>query len=309
MKTKNVLLSMAIAALFLAGCSKENDSPIEDGSSNYVSIKAGIGQFLTKSHNATTFNDGAVIGVYAWTGDAATITATEKKDYTYFGTAWTATTAMTWPDITTNHYFLGVYPTPDHLLSTNPSTAEGSTDGSFIADTYTLNTANDDNSDLLIATNTGGINGSTTDAVSLTFNHIMAKLTINLTFASEFTTSQTVSSVTVNAKAKATINYLTKAVTESSTETAADITMPAVTANTVYSSIMVPQNISDIIITISGETNKYKLADPDIDLTSGVNQILNLTVGKDGLVTLTSTGIADWTDATGTGTAVEVTGA
>jgi len=304
MKTKNVLLSMAIAALFLAGCSKENDSPIEDGSSNYVSIKAGIGQFLTKSHNATTFNDGAVIGVYAWTGDAATITATEKKDYTLSGTDWTATTAMTWPDITTNHYFLGVYPTPDHLLSTNPSTAEGSTDGSFIADTYTLNTANDDNSDLLIATNTGGINGSTTDPVSLTFNHVMAKITINLTYASEFTITPTPTSVTVNAKATATIDYITKGVTP--TGEASDITMPTLSENAT-TSIMIPQTINNIIILINSKEYKWTPTGEDGVLAQGEHRTLTLTVGVDGTVELTSTGIIDWDETTGTGTAIEVT--
>jgi len=302
MKTKKVLLSMAIAALFMTGCSKENDSPIEDGSSNYVSINASIGQFLTKSPTATAFTSGDNIAVYAWTGSKTEITPeTTKKDYSFDEADWAVITApgISFKDLTTDYYFMGRYPTTPEISS-------------FTADNYTLDPTKQEQSDILVATSTNDdINGANAaTAVSLGFTHIMAKLTINLSYGTDdFASTPTVTAVTVNAKSTATIDYLTKAVTESSTETAADITMPVVTANQVYSSIMIPQNIGDIIITIDGETNKYKLADPDIDLTSGVNQILNLTVGKDGLVTLTSTGIADWTDATGTGTAVEVTGA
>jgi len=306
---------MTIAVLFLSGCSKENDYPIEDGPSNYVKFNTGI---LTKSPTATAFTTGDNITVYHWSGDngSTVITSgTTKKDYSFDGNNWDVTEAsapaISWPDLTTNYYFMGVYPTPDHDIP------------DFTADPYTLDISNEEKSDLLIATNTGGINGSTTDPVSLTFTHAMAELTINLHYASEIIPAPTINNVTVKvyAKSAATVNYLTKTVTP--TDLAADdIDIPTVANCTVTykdllyvattSSIMVPQTIGNITITITDasdvQTNYTYSATNDL-LTAGKNNIFYLKIGKDGTVKLDNDKISinDWESGTENGTAIEAT--
>jgi len=111
----------------------------------------------------------------------------------------------------------------------------------------------------------------------------MSKLTINLILVTEFLTFPTLNSVKVNAVSVGTINYLSKTV--ALTGLAEDISIPAIKANTKYSSVMLPQTMGDIIIKIGDEIYKYS-SDPSIVLTSNKNNTLNLTLGKDGLFLL-----------------------
>jgi len=198
---------------------------------------------------------------------------------------------MSWTDLTTNYYFFGVYPTSDHVIA------------DFTADPFEL-VANQITSDVLIATYVTGMNGSNAIAVPLVFTHSMAKFTINLSHGTEWTTTPTVSSVTVsNAYDNATINYITKEVTP--TGTATDISMPIETTNSVYASVMIPQSISGAITIVIDATDYVYTPDTPISLTAGKNFILSLVVGHDGTVTIdgdsSKTKIIDWTTATGSG--------
>ena len=71
---------------------------------------------------------------------------------------------MLWADNTSDHYFLGIYPERN-----------GATD--YDADPYTLDFNNQTASDLLVARTTAKPTGS---AVKLEFEHVMAKLVVNL---------------------------------------------------------------------------------------------------------------------------------
>ena len=287
---KKILLSLTIVALLFAGCSKENDDSIEDFTSKYVSINATMD--LSTKATATAFESGDVIGVYAWNGSDETITAgTEKKDYGYDGSDWSTLNPMEWTDLTTNYYFFGVYPTTDHVVD------------DFTADPFEL-VSNQITSDILIATYLTGMNGSNAIAVPLVFTHAMAKFTINLSHGTEWTTTPTVSSVTVSgAYDNATINYLTKVVTPTGKTT--DISMPILSANSEYESVMIPQSISGDITIVIDKTDYVYTPDTPIVLTAGKNYILSLVVGHDESVTIdpdpSKTKIIEWTTVTGSG--------
>lgn len=275
---------MAAGFFGLVGCDSENEPQVPQA--EYITITPTIGQMsrITTSENGSqTFSKDDAISVYAWTGDKAepisSKLAVNNSINTFNGTTWSANPKMMWKDETSKHYFLGVYPT---RTVTN-----------FTADPYTLNSENQTASDLLVALNTTGLTASTTP-VNLEFNHVMAKLIVNLTFRSHWASTPTVTSVSANAKSTATVNYLTNgktAVTASGQTTA--IALPAVKANTTYSSIMIPNSgLKTIEIVIDGITYTYT---GDVTLSSGKYTTLDLVVGRDE-ITLGNISINDWTE-------------
>lgn len=279
---KVFLLSIAASVFSLTGCDSEDEpSSSED---RLITINPTIGQMsrVTTSENGSqTFTKDDAISVYAWTGDKAEPIASElvvnNSINTFDGTTWSANPMMMWLDDTTKHYFLGVYPTRS---ITN-----------FTADPYTLNPENQSVSDLLVAVNTTGLTAST-NPVNLEFNHVMAKLVVNLSFRSNFKTAPTVTSVSANAQKTAIVNYLTNgATTVTASGNATTITLPEVKANATYSSIMIPESgLKSINILIDGTTFTYT---GDIALTSGKYTTVNLVVGRDEVI-LGNVTINDW---------------
>ena len=286
MKIEKILLSFMITALLTLGCSTGNEpsSTLES-----IKIDASINNLLKGSD--LTFNNADVIGVYSWTGESSQIVISEKKDYKYSSASvlWSTDIPMMWPDLTTDCYFLGVYPTRNI--------------SDFAVDNYKLDVSKQTDSDLLLATNLSkGMNGSMGTPISLIFNHLMSKLTVNLDFGPEFSQVPTVSAVEVNAIIEGTINYLSKEVTlVGSSE---DISIPPVFPNKEYTSVMIPQAIGVITAKIDDKEYKY-FPNNSIILEPGKNFILRLTV-KDNKLIPTNFSIIDWIIETTTGEAVKI---
>ena len=265
---------IAAAALLLLGCIKEPDA----GS---IVVEASIGAPTKVAYDGakSSFAAGDKIAVYAWTGSASEVPVTRVVDgvvNTFDGSAWTPASLMRWRNGSDAHYFLGV--SPVHAIS------------SFTADEYILDPADYAANDLLFAANLGGVK-SGDGAVKLGFRHAMAKLAVNLSFRDQFGGTPEVSAVTLSAKTKASVNYLTQTV--SATGDAASVSLPAATANSCYSAILVPQDgIRKITVTIAGKDYVYA-AGEDIPLASGQVTTLNLTVGKDKLE-FSGVTIKDW---------------
>lgn len=200
---------------------------------------------------------------------------------TYDGTNWTASPQMLWKDMITPHYFLGVYPT------------RAITD--FVEDTYALDVTKQEQSDLLVAVNRGTDNAgfiASNTAVPLQFDHVMAKLIVNLSFRNQWATTPTVTNVTTsNLKDKATVNYLTKTATVTAEE-ATNIELQVATTNTTYQSIMVPQAGDNVTITIKIGEKNY-IYNGTVKLEGGKYTTVNLIVGRDE-ITLGSVSINDW---------------
>ena len=269
MRTKNVLLTL-LAATAMTGCNKADD-PQEV--SKLITINAGVGT-LTRA-TATAFVKDDQVSIYAWTGSNTTVQTplvVDNSVNTYDGTNWTASPQMLWKDNTSAHYFIGVHP------------VKAITD--FTADAYATTP------DLLVATVLGS-GQKATDAdgeVAMTFDHVMARLDVNLTFRTEFGNNPAVSSVTVNAQPGAKVNYLTKTATADGA--AAEVAMMMTTANIAYSQVVATQGINKITIKIGDKDYVYNNT-AGFALLAGKIQTVNLIVGRDK-IELGSVTINDW---------------
>ena len=277
MRTPYIFILAAASALAIAACGKLSES------SPAITIEAGIGTMtkVATDGDKATFESGDKISVYAWLGSATEVPATRVVDgvVNTLGSdgKWTPASQMLWDDKTSKHYFLGVSPVRSVT--------------SFSADTYTLDPADYVASDLLIATNTGGITPSATP-VKLAFDHAMARLDVNLSFRNQWTTAPTVTSVTASAKKTATVDYLAKKVT--ATGDAAVIALKA-KDNVIWSGLQVPQEgVRTLTITIDG-TDFVFTHTADIPLVGGKYTTVNLTVGRDKIELASDITIADWT--------------
>ena len=261
------IFTLAMAVIALAACTNETEG--WDNLSNPITIDATM---ASESRAATkdAFAAGDAISVYAWTGDATALPATyvvENSTNTFDGTKWTASPQMLWKDGTTAHHFIGIC----------PARAISNTE-------YTLA----DDGDLMVAITEDVAPSS--NPVSLAFDHLMAKLRVNLTFRNQWTETPAVTSVTAFAKTAATIDYLAKTVTATGND-AANV-MTAVTANTQYEALMVPQECKKVSIVIGDKTYTYN---GSITLASGKVATLNLNVGRSE-ITLEGITVNPWTE-------------
>nr|WP_293552714.1 fimbrillin family protein [Prevotella sp.] len=291
MKKKTYLFALMAMALTLGSCS-DNENGIGGETSKYITVSTSIGNMTrvaTDEKGGQTFEEGDEISVYAWTGDATIAPETRERVVNnainkLTNGSWVSTPQMLWKNNRDKHYFIGVYPTA--AIS------------DLTAGEYTFDVNKQTESDLLVAVNKDGLsyNVDEQQTVPLTFTHVMAKLVVNLTYKNQWgTEGPTVEKVAVgNAAKKATVNYLTKAVTPSAVaEDKADFDMPALTANKQYASIIIPQDgVQKITITIGGKDFIYDNGTP-FKFESGKITIVNLEVGRD-VIKLGDVNISDW---------------
>ena len=275
-------LTLAAALLLLVGCAKDPAFPDAGG----ITVEASIGAMTKVATDgaASSFEAGDKIAVYAWTGSAAAVPAERIVDGVVNSLGsdgkWTPASQMLWKPGSDAHYFLGVSPVR--------------TISDFTADAVTLSGtyASDD---LLIAQKFDGVKPGS-GAVALSFQHVMARLTVNVKVRNEFSASATVH-VAVTAKSGATVNYLAGTVSATGDASALSLTAAA-SAPTGYthsfSGIQVPQDgVKTIVVTVDGIAYTYT-AGEDIPLTSGHHTTLGLLVGKDK-IELSGVSVSDWT--------------
>ena len=277
MKTTILTIVAFATAISFTACNNDDNNAIE--TSKYITVDAGVGS-LTRA-TATAFEKADEISVYAWTGSNTTVPAdlvVFNSINTYDGKSWTANPKMLWNDLTTPHFFIGVYPT------------KGIVD--FAADHY-INTP-----DVLVANVLGEGRKASNGIVPMTFDHIMARLDVNLSFRDQWNGTPTVTSVSTQAQPEATVNYLTKTATTAGS--VKNVKLTAQTANTIYVTTVAPQSINKIDILIEGKMYTYNHPTP-LKLEKGKMQTINLIVGRDQ-ITLGSVTINNW------GTGEEING-
>lgn len=288
MKTLRTI-ALAMLAATLTACSNDDNG---GKAPKYINIDAQLSQ-PTKTTIAAdgtmSFTSGDAISVYAWTGSASTLPTTADgfvvagNTNTFNGSTWTASPQMLWKDLTSPHFFIATYPQRD-ITQTN----------------FTLDTSKQDECDLMVATNLGtdskGIIATET-AIPLAFDHLMAKLQVNLQFRNQWGESGPTSvAVSINSKSSATIDYLAKSVTP--TGDASYINLPSVAAAVEgyaksYESIVIPvSDLKNIKIAIDGHDYIYT-HDTAIQLQGGKTTIVNLMVGRNE-ITLGSMSIKGW---------------
>lgn len=286
MNIKNLLL--ATTAALLAACSTDSESPAPQAPEQ-IRVTASVGAMTRTVTDGvtTTFEPDDRISVYAWTGSADAVPSALVVDNsvnTFDGSAWTSDPQMLWADMSSAHYFLGIYPERD---VTN-----------FTTDGYTLDVADQEASDLLVAVQTGtdgeGLKASG-NPVPLTFEHVMAKLIVNLNFRDQWGGTPEVTAVkAVSVAASATVDYLSKTLTGTDRR---DIVLPGSTPADGYAlgyaSVMIPQTgFNTISVSIAGQNYTYTHP-TDIPLVRGEYTTVNLIVGRDR-IELGSVTVNDW---------------
>lgn len=279
MKRKLIYPALALAAALWTGCSKEEAAP---PSSRDIEITAQIGTLTRATDRA--FDAGDRISVYAYeSGDDTRMVVGGVANTLQADGSWTAAAPMKWKDDATAHDFVAVYP------------ENGSLTG-FASQTLTLG---DDlrANDLLIATATGrrAANG----AVPLTFDHVMSRVAVHLTFSDNSAPAPVVDEVVLCCRLSATIDYAAKTVTAAGP--AATMTMtPAATAHS-YTAVTCPQTLpageAMIVVSISGKDYTF-VHTAALVLEAGRHRDINLTVNgtapEDLTLSLGSITVNDW---------------
>ena len=287
MNIKNLLL--ATTAILLAACSTDSDVlPPQDLGQIRVTASVGAMTRVAHSGNSTTFETNDRISVYAWLGadnDMQRLVVDNSINTLGGDGTWTAEPQMLWADNTSDHYFLGIYPERN-----------GATD--YDADPYTLDFNNQTASDLLVARTTAKPTGS---AVKLEFEHVMAKLVVNLSFRNEWTTAPEVASVTATACTEATVNYLENPVEVTPATGQNLVVIPFTGTSASFAGIMIPRQSGFRTINVTLENGKvYTYThSADIDLQPGRYTTVNLVLGRDR-IELDDAGInvSDWENGT-----------
>lgn len=289
MKTKNIIKTSVTAALLvLTACTNEHEPgnvPAKD-----IRVDAFIGQTtrVTTDGNESAFEPGDRISVYAWLGadnNMQRLVVDNSINTLGDDGTWTANPQMMWADNTSDHYFLGIYPERN-----------GATD--YDADPYTLDFNNQTASDLLVARTTAKPTGS---AVKLEFEHVMAKLVVNLSFRNEWTIAPEVVSVTAVACTEATVNYLENPVEVTPATGQNLVVIPFTGTSASFAGIMIPGQSGFRTINVTLENGKvYTYThSADIDLQPGRYTTVNLVLGRDR-IELDDAGInvSDWENGT-----------
>ena len=270
MKTSNKYIVLAAMALTFAACTQEEDfTPQMDGDA--VKINATIGALQTRvaysgDNGVTNFVNGDAIKV-------ENLMRTSKNEATYTttdGTNWTTTDAMVW-NSTSKNKFQAYYPVAEY--------------SSY--DMFTIPTDQSDATKLASAdwmtASTGEIDKPGNGVLDLNFQHRLAKVTVNLTFSSQYPEGyQHVSDFTF---------YTNE-------ETQQAIT-PLANSETSYTAILRPGEYADessfIYLEMDGIEEHYVLGKTTaaINLEAGKHYTFTLKVGKD-VVSIDEVTVADW---------------
>ena len=166
-------IALAALTLSFAACEQEDINPAVQGDPDAVKINATIGALQTRvaygENGATNFVNGDAIKV-------VNLMRTSKNEATYTttdGTNWTTTDAMVWNSSSKNK-FQAYYPVAEY--------------SSY--DTFTIPTDQSDATKLASAdwmtASTGEIDKPGNGVLDLNFQHRLAKVTVNLTFSSQY---------------------------------------------------------------------------------------------------------------------------
>lgn len=298
-KSLSILALMAATAA-LWGCSSHDNYEQPKGyQAEYITITTNIaGATRLGSNNVSTyFVPDDSVSIYAWTGanDAAPPADLRVVDNSInvldASQEWIAKPQMLWKNPYERHYFVGVYPANKTSVADMANVP------------YTLDTGNQERSDVLIATKSDGVLPSKYP-VDLEFRHVMSRLLVSATFGDQWGgQSPKVDKVVLgNVATSATINYATRTVTP--TTDRRDLELPE-SASDQYLSVLVPQSgVNTVTFTIEGK--EYSYTHPtDIELKSDRMVFLYLNVGRDEIslrgMRIVNWGVGDVIDANTSG--------
>ena len=266
-------IALAALTLSFAACEQEDINPAVQGDPDAVKINATIGALQTRvaysgDNGVTNFVNGDAIKV-------ENLMRTSKNEATYTttdGTNWTPTDAMVWNSSSKNK-FQAWYPVAEY--------------SSY--DTFTIPTDQSDatkfaSADWMTAS-TGEIDKPGNGVLDLNFQHRLAKVTVNLTFSSQYPEGN---------------QHVSDFIFFTNEETPQAIT-PLANSETSYTAILRPGEYADesyfIYLMMDGieEHDVLGKTTAAINLEAGKHYTFTLKVGKD-VVSIDEVTVADWNE-------------
>lgn len=273
---RTIIITAAAAALMLGACTKTGEVETPE----FITVSSGIGtmsKVTTAADGSQSFSEGDKISIYAWTGAPAPVPAADARvvdnSINTLGKdgKWTAVPQMLWKNLTENHYFIGIYP------------ANAQSVADFAKLSHKVDVADQTGSDILIANELSG-KIAQSNPVPLTFDHVMAKVSIELTYRNQWADEYedgipAVEEVYIaNVASDATIDCLNKAVTAGTDK--AKFALPQIEENKKYVSVIVPQTgVKSVIVKINGRNYTYTHRE-DFKFESGKITTIKLIVGR-----------------------------
>jgi hypothetical protein len=286
MKQIAFIASAALLTLVtLASCSREDPA----GRAQRITLEAVIGAptRATTYGKSEVFNPGDQVSLYAWTGSSEFI----PSDLVVGGVvnelqqngSWKSASDMFWKNAVTPHYFLSLYP--------------ARTVTNFVADRFQLVPSNYEANDLLVALNLDGLTASE-DPVPLAFDHVMARLQVNMKFRTQWSATPKVE-VKAQACTAGVINYLEGSIIPDSMGSISLETLPSPEKGYALSchAIMIPQkDFRTVTLTVDGQELVFTNAS-DIKLKAGKVTTINLEVGLDRIDLASDINVSEWSAA------------
>lgn len=273
---RTIIITAAAAALMLGACTKTGEVETPE----FITVSSGIGtmsKVTTAADGSQSFSEGDKISIYAWTGAPAPVPAADARvvdnSINTLGKdgKWTAVPQMLWKNLTENHYFIGIYP------------ANAQSVADFAKLSHKVDVADQTGSDILIANELSG-KIAQSNPVPLTFDHVMAKVSIELTYRNQWADEYedgipAVEEVYIaNVASDATIDCLNKAVTAGTDK--AKFALPQIEENKKYVSVIVPQTgVKSVTVKINGRNYTYTHRE-DFKFESGKITTIKLIVGR-----------------------------
>ena len=267
-------IALAALTLSFAACEQDDINPAVQGDPDAVKINATIGNMQTRvaysgDNGVTNFVNGDAIKV-------ENLMRTSKNEATYTttdGTNWTTTDAMVW-NSTSKNKFQAYYPVAEY--------------SSY--DMFTIPTDQSDATKLASAdwmtASTEEIDKPGNGVLDLSFQHRLAKVTVNLTFSSQYPKDK---------------QYVSDFTFYTNEQTQQAIT-PLANSETSYTAILRPGEYADesyfIYLTMDGiEEHDVlgKTTTAAINLEAGKHYTFTLKVGKD-VVSIDEVTVADWNE-------------
>jgi hypothetical protein len=273
---------LIVAALAMASCGKSGgDDPTPTPTPSTTKTEVKIATRATDS----SFENNDVIGVFMVYGGSFQSSGNYMNNTKYTNTngVWKTDASFYWRDQTTAADFYGYYPYVSNISD--------ATSYSFNVNSDQSAQANYKSSDFLWGTTKN--QSPTTSAVSLTLDHLMSKVVINVAAGDGFTEAELkdkgVAIVLHNAKTQTKINLATGNVTASGN--VGDI-KPLKQSDLSAILLLPPQTISGDIVEVTYNNDSYKL-NKTFTCESGKQYTCTITMSKSqgGI----NVGIGAWT--------------
>ena len=271
MKTKNMLALAALVTLGLSACSNEEDVQFRDMQDTPITYTAAINELTSRTGIA--LNEGS-FGLFLTTeGTEDSKYTANNMEVSYAYGSWKPASQLLWKDnnSSVSYYAYRPYQTTGTDATKFPVTVQT---------TQTAETMEADDfcyAEKCITTAT-----SNEGSINVEFNHLLAKLNVVLTAASELPEETTFNTVTIeNSIMSATCNLNDGQLTKSATKQS--LVLKKEENGTNFEGILIPQSFTNLTVTISASNGKkYQFKSQEtLDLKSGKEYRLNLIVGRD----------------------------